>query len=163
MIKGIKVYTKNPLEAGRRADEKSVAMRNRSITMQREVNEVLNTIRAGDKMSWFKASQFYLIQKMQRAVDIPTWWGAYEKALADLQLETAQDAETRAEIEATAIAIADQTVKDTQASGMVGDLAKIQRGGPLSKLFTNFYSYFSATYNLNVETIRRGAETPSEV
>jgi len=164
MVKGIKTYAKNPLEAGRIADGKSKMMRGRAITMQRETNEVLNTIRAGDKMSWFKASMFYMIQKMQRTVDIPTWHGAYEKAIADLNMETAQDQKTRDEIEATAIGIADQTVKDTQSSGMIGDLAKIQRGGPLSKLFTNFYSYFSATYNLNVETVRKtNLRKPGEV
>ena len=163
MIKGIKQYLQNPLKAGRMADEKSKMMRGRAITMQRETNEVLNTIRAGDSIGKVKASMFVMIQKMQRTVDIPTWWGAYEKALAELEIETAQDQQTRDDIEAKAIAIADQTVKDTQSSGMIFDLAKIQRGSPIAKLFTNFYSYFSATYNLNVETIRKGAKTPSEV
>lgn len=163
MIKGIKQYLQSPLKAGRLADEKSKMMRGRAITMQRETNEVLNTIRAGDSIGKVKASMFVMIQKMQRTVDIPTWWGAYEKALAELEIETAQDQQTRDDIEAKAIAIADQTVKDTQSSGMIFDLAKIQRGSPIAKLFTNFYSYFSATYNLNVETIRKGAKTPSEV
>ncbi|MCK4795567.1 MAG: hypothetical protein KAV87_68185, partial [Desulfobacteraceae bacterium] len=57
-----------------------------------------------------------------------------------------------------------QTVKDTQSSGMIQDLAKIQRGNPMFKLFTNFYSYFSATYNLNVEAYRKTSfKSPSEV
>lgn len=155
IYKGVKKYMKNPLEAGRLADEESEMMRGRSISMQREVNEVLNTIRAGDKMSKFKVSMFYLIQKFQRSVDLPTYWGAKEQALAELGYENAKDSKERESIEKEAIARAEQTVKDTQSSGLMGDLAKIQRGGPYAKLFTNFYSYFSATYQLNVEAFKK--------
>ena len=33
------------------------------------------------------------------------------------------------------------------------DLAAIQRGGPLLKLWTNFYSFFNTTYNLTRESV----------
>lgn len=154
MMKGMHKYLKNPIKAGRESDEKSKFMKYRALTMQREVNEVMNNIRAGDKMGLIKASSFLMIQKMQRTVDIPTFWGAYEKALSDLHVETAVDKKQRDEIDAQAVSIADQTVRDSQASGLIGDLAKVQRGHPMWKIFTNFYSYFSATYNLNVEAVR---------
>lgn len=152
---GVARYLKNPLEAGRFVDEKSSLMRNRGITMQREINEVLNTLRSGDKVSAVTGSYFTMIGKMQRTVDIPTWLGAYEKHLYERGYEAAEGEEERNRMENEAIAIADQTVIDTQSGGQIKDLASIQRGSPVQKLFTNFYSYFSATYNLNVETVRR--------
>lgn len=152
---GLHKSIKNPLQASREANEKSKFMRDRDRTQQREISEVLNTLRVGDKYAKFKASYFYLIQKMQRTVDVPTWWGAYDKALEQLQIETAVDAEQRKAIEEKAVALADQAVLDSQSGGQLKDLARIQRGGPFQKLWTNFYSYFSATYNLNVEAFRK--------
>jgi len=152
---GLAQYLKNPIVAGKFVDEKSSLMRNRGITMQREVNEVLNTLRSGSKVSAVTGSYFTLIGKMQRTVDIPTWIGAYEKDLAEQGYEAAENEEERAKMEARAVAVADQTVIDTQSGGQIKDLASIQRGSPVQKLFTNFYSYFSATYNLNVETVRK--------
>ena len=150
---GLKTYFANPIKATEFARDKSKMMRTRAITMQREVTEVLNTIRAGETHANFKASMFYFIQKMQMTVDVPTWHGAYNKSLADQDYETAQNDEQRTEIDNIAVAIADQTVKDTQASGLIGDLARIQRGSAYAKMFTNFYSYFSATWNLNAEAV----------
>jgi len=164
MALGIAKYMANPIEAGRIASEKSKTMRFRDITMQREINEVLNIVQSGKGLSAFKASNFYMIQKMQKTVDVPTWWGAYYKAIDDLQLETAQDQKTRDHIDQRAVSIADQAVKDTQSSGLIGDLSRIQRGGPLGKLFTNFYSYFSATYNINVEAFKNAdLKKPDEI
>jgi hypothetical protein len=157
-------YIKNPLEASRLANEESSGMRNREITMQREMSEVLNTVRAGEANARIKASLFYLIQKFQRAVDVPTYWGAKEKALASMGYENARTEAERKRIEKKAITFAEGTVEDTQASGLIGQLARIQRGSPALKLWTNFYSYFSATYQLNTEAIRRTHFTkPDEV
>ena len=61
------------------------------------------------------------MMKMQRSVDVPTWIGAYAK-----QLEINPD-------EQLARDIADQTVIDTQGSGMVKDLSGVERGGAGSK------------------------------
>lgn len=155
ITKGLKTYMKNPIEATRLMDEKSKAMRHRGITMQREITEILNTVRAGKRITEFEASFFWLIQKMQRTVDTPTWWGAYEKAQSQLGIDKAINNEQRSRIEEKAISMADQAVIDSQSAGQIKDLAKIQRGSPMRKLWTNFYSYFSATYNLNVEAFRR--------
>jgi hypothetical protein len=53
------------------------------------------------------------------------------------------------------VAQADQAVLDAQGGGQIKDLAGIQRGGPLLKLFTNFYSFFNTTYNLTGEAVGR--------
>jgi hypothetical protein len=88
-------------------------------------------------------SYFQLIIQGQKLVDIPTWFGAYEKAKA------------YGKDDATAVALADQAVIDAQSGGALKDLARIQRGGPLLKIWTTFYSYFSATYNLMYRAIGR--------
>lgn len=164
IARGLKSYLTDPIKAAAMAEEKSSLMRDRGRTMQREINEVLNVVRAGEGVSNLTASYFYLIAKLQRTVDVPTWHGAYEKAMANLRFENAPDEKTRKEIEAHAIALADQAVIDSQSGGQLKDLAKVQRGSPVFKLFTNFYSYFSATYNLNIESYRRTSfKNPAEI
>jgi hypothetical protein len=88
-------------------------------------------------------SFFWIIGVAQRVADVPTWLGAYEKAMAE------------GNDEARSIALADQAVLDSQGGGQQKDLAGVQRGGPLLKLWTNFYSYFNVTYNLLVESAKR--------
>jgi hypothetical protein len=164
MARGVYQFSKSPITSSEFVNSKSKMMVDRGKTMQREINEVLNTIRAGEKVSAFKASYFSLIGKMQRMVDIPTWLGAYDKATEELKLQNASTKEERTAIEEQAAALADQAVLDSQSGGQLKDLAKVQRGSPLQKIFTNFYSYFSATYNLNVEAVRRtNFKSPSQV
>ncbi|WP_196301764.1 hypothetical protein, partial [Streptococcus pneumoniae] len=52
------------------------------------------------------------------------------------------------EKEDTAVALADQAVKDAQGGGEEVDQAGIERGGPLIKLFTVFYSFMNTAANL---------------
>lgn len=115
--------------------EKSEFMRLRGKTMQREISEIRNTVSGTD--SRLTASYFYFIQKLQIVADVPTWLGMYTKAIETMNVD-----------EATAVALADQAVLDAQSGGQVKDLAAIQRGGPMLKLFTNFYSFFNTTFNL---------------
>jgi hypothetical protein len=126
--------------------EHSSFMRLRGKTMNREINEIRNKIAGTGFVSKARGpiddTFFYLIAKAQLMADIPTWLGAYEKAQAENASE--QDA----------IAMADQAVIDSQGSGHIKDLASIQRGGPLKKLWTNFMSYFQTTYNLSTDSIK---------
>jgi len=80
-------------------------------------------------------SMLWHIGLMQRVADVPTWLGQYEKSMA------------AGESEARAIAIADQAIIDSQGSGRISDLSKIQRGGPVAQLYMTFYSYGATTYN----------------
>lgn len=123
--------------------ERSPFMRLRDKTMQREINEIQNKVMAGGVLTRVQDSFFYLIVKAQMVADMPIWLGQYEKSISEGQDEK------------TAIALADQAVLDTQGGGQVKDLAQIQRGGPLLKLWTNFYSFFNTTYNLTAESYSR--------
>lgn len=134
--------------------ERSDFMRLRGKTFQREINEELNKIRS-PKRAAFNELMFVLIQKGQIIADVPTWLGAYEKAIAE------QGANID---EALAAKLADQAVLDAQSGGMQKDLARIQRGGSLQRMFTMFYSYFSSTYNLSVESVRKvDAKNPATI
>jgi hypothetical protein len=123
-------------------EERSDFMRLRAKTLQREINEIRNQIAGKSKVRLaVEESFFILIAKLQTVADYPTWLGAYEKAYD-------QDPSIDDE---TASRLADQAVIDSQGSGQIKDLAGVQRGGPLLKLWTNFYSYFNVTHNLMAE------------
>lgn len=121
--------------------EKSDLMRLRSKTQMREINEIRNQVAEQSLLSPVQDSYFWLITRGQMITDIPTWLGSYEKFMA----ETKGD-------EPKAIAMADQVVLDAQGGGQIKDLARVQRGGPLLKLWTNFYSFFNATLNQTAES-----------
>lgn len=144
ILKGATQFFGSPIDTSRAVYEKSRFMRERSNTMQREISEIRNRIRGGTKAGEFmNASFFFMITRTQLAIDLPTWQGAYEKAIAEGNEET------------LAVSLADQAVRDAQGGGQIGDLAAIQRGGPLQKLFTNFYSFFNTTFNLTAESWAR--------
>ena len=122
--------------------EKSEFMRLRAKTFNRELNEIKNRVSHGHSRirTIYDASLFMLMQKMQLVADIPTWIGAYDKAMADGMDEV------------DAVALADQAVLDSQGGGQTKDLAEIQRKLPL---LTQFYSYFNTTLNLAAESTAR--------
>ncbi len=120
----------------------SPMMANRATTMQREIREVQQKTLKGGAFDPVKDSYFFFIVKMQQVVDVPTWLGAYEK-----EMDASGD-------EARAVSMADRAVIDSQGGGQIQDLARIQRGGPLLKAWTNFYSFFNTTLNLTAESYR---------
>jgi hypothetical protein len=165
VARGIGRWLRSPstmVDTVRWIDEKSPFMRMRGQTLNREVNEIrnqiglntgrvtgeiekfLNTV-TGDKVTQagMADSFFWMIQQAQRIADIPTWLGQYEKSMA------------AGESEERAIQLADQAVIDSQGSGHIKDLAAVQRGSSAWKLWTNFYSFFSTTYNLSAEASAR--------
>ena len=165
VARGIARWTRDAVHMENTAkwiDEQSTMMRNRSRTQQREINELRNQVgvNTGKFSGWIADivdktslglvgkqglvdSYFYLVQQAQRIADIPTWLGQYEKSMA------------AGVSEKDAIAHADQAVLDAFGGGQNKDLASVQRGGPLLRLWTNFYSPFNVTYNLTVEANRR--------
>lgn len=119
--------------------EKSTFMRLRSKTFNRELHEIKGRVSQGHSKARtiYDASLFMLMQKAQLISDVPTWIGAYEKAKAE------------GVDEETAIALADQSVLDSQGGGETKDLAEFQRKHPFLNMF---YSYFNTTLNLAAES-----------
>jgi hypothetical protein len=141
---GIARYAAGPLQLAREVHGKSEMMAGRARTLNREVNEIQSMVR--DKSALRAAADrtmFLPLTLTQQVVDLPTWWGAYQKALDEGNTED------------RAVSMADQAVLDAQSGGQVKDLAGIQRGSPMLKLWTTFYGFFNATYNLTVESTKR--------
>lgn len=144
VAKGVKTWLGSPKkmysEIPGMIYEKSTFMKHRAQSMNRELAEVSGKLKPGITPAVVKDSFFFLIQEMQKVVDIPTWLGQYEKSMTEHGNEK------------DAIAEADQAVIDAQAHGQQKDLSRFQRGGPMMKLFTMFSSYFVRTWNLTAES-----------
>lgn len=137
--RGITQYMANPLAAAREVNGQSDFMANRSRTQFRELNELRNKVQDESVFgSAVKQGAFYLMMRAQQMVDIPTWLGAYDKAIH------AGNSDERS------VQLADQAVIDAQGGGQLKDLSGIERGGPALKLFTVFYSFMNTTLNLAV-------------
>ncbi len=125
-------------------------MASRSITANQDINDLRN--RLSEPGGWFDAAVrrvsaekvtqqnvtdafLWHIGLAQRVADVPTWLGAYEKAKHGNKSDD------------DAVALADQAVRDSQGSGQIVDLAQVQRGGPIARLFMTFYSYGNTVYN----------------
>ena len=134
--KGLAQYLGAPIAKTREVNERSEFMAGRNRTQFRELNELRNQIEGEHPARTAVSSgAYFLMMRCQQMVDVPTWLGAYEKAVAD------GNADERA------VALADQAVIDAQGGGMVKDLSAIERGGPAQKLFTVFYSFMNTALN----------------
>lgn len=144
--KGLARLGKTPKQfsdAANWAISQSEFMQFRRINPSREIGDVMNRFRKKGWRTQMDAAGFWLTANIQfAAVDLPTWYGAYEKAKA-------------AGVEhAEAVALADQAVRDAQGGGELVDQTEFQRGGPMVKLFTNFMSYMSTTWSIQAQKYR---------
>ncbi len=134
--RGLAKFIGEPVATVEQINQSSTFMRTRSMTRLRELAEVRAQVKGASKTRQaIDGTAYFLMLRAQQLVDVPTWWGAYEKAIAD------------GEAEARAVALADQAVIDSQGGGTTKDLSAIERGGPALKLFTTFYSFFNTTLN----------------
>jgi hypothetical protein len=140
IARGVAKAIGSPIETTAEISDKSTFMRTRFLTRLREINEVRNQVKGQSAARRYVDTAAYaLMLRAQQLVDIPTWWGAYEKAIADGNTEN------------RAVALADQAVIDSQGGGQTKDQSAIERGGPALKLFTTFYSFFNTALNVGVE------------
>ena len=136
--RGLVHYFNNPRKATSEAQDKSAFMQDRARTRFRELNEIRNTING----SPVKAEATRLMMSgmiwMQQIADTITWHAAVEKA-------TASDPTMPEE---RIYAIANQVVRDSQGSGHEVDLARIERGDEVQKIFTVFFNFMNTGNNL---------------
>lgn len=137
--RGLKDFYGHPLKAKAKFKEvmgKSVYMQNRATRFDRDVHDQISKLKGEGMLKVAQKYYFTHIGYMDLMVSVPTWLGAYEKALAEGKSET------------DSIALADRAVRLSQGSGSAKDLAAIQRGSEYQRMFTLFYTYFSSMYNL---------------
>ena len=140
MGRGIAQYVASPVGKTREVVGRSAFMADRNRTQFRELNELRNQVEGQSKAGKFLTfGTYFLMMRAQQMVDVPTWLGAYEKAIAEGNNEDRSSA------------LADQAVIDAQGSGMVKDLSTVERGGQAMKLFTVFYSFMNTALNVGVQ------------
>jgi hypothetical protein len=141
----------NPAHIRRQLDfifERDEQMRNRRSNFDREARDLLRGLPTDGFAGSFSEWWMYSIGLMDMTVAAPTWMGAYRKGMTDFKGD-----------ERKAIEYAGRIVRQTQGSGLVKDLAQIQRGGPALRLMTQFYTFFAAQYGLfwrNYKQLRTG-------
>ncbi|MDH7973681.1 acetyltransferase [Sphingomonas sp. AR_OL41] len=132
----------SPVETFNFALSRSGELRDRMDTLDRDIRTGIAQL-AGktSALSAAKRFAFHGIGYMDRVVAVPTWLGAYNKAIAG------------GATEGEAIYAGDKAIRLSQGSGSPKDLAAIQRGtgkwGQALKLMTMFYSYMSVVYQRN--------------
>lgn len=125
--------------------ERSPMMQTRMESFDRDVKDQLRKLEGKDgKLDPIRRTAFYFTGLMDMGVALPTWLGAYQKKLAETQGD-----------EAAAIDYADMVVRSSQSAGSAKDLARIQGGSEYQRMFTMFYSFFSALYQLEKRSIRK--------
>jgi hypothetical protein len=145
MANGIYQMTRHPIKTLEMVNTLSGELKGRFNTQDRDIHDTVRQISLkASKADAVRRYAFYMIGAMDKYVATATWLGAYQDALQ----KTPGD-------EAAAIRHADRTVRLTQGTGTVKDMAKMTNNGELLKLFTMFYSFFSAQYNMQVDLTRK--------
>jgi len=131
----------------------STEMKHRMNQQDRDIRAAVQDITSKKNVvDWFKLHAFTFIGWMDRAVSTVTWLGAYSEYISKHPGE--RD---------IAVRHADRTVRLTQGTGNVKDMAQIMNSkNELNRLFTMFYSGFSAQYNLQVDLYRKTKRDISE-
>ncbi|HYA40483.1 MAG TPA: hypothetical protein VEF34_04235 [Syntrophobacteraceae bacterium] len=154
---GMKEFYGEPWKMAEARDfvnERSSEMRHRMQTMDRDVRDGLRELL--DKEGFvpgFKRWAYYGIGMLDMASAMPTWLGAYEKALAP-EAEGGLGMKS----ESDAIYYADKAVRNAHGAGGAEDLAAFQHGSEWQKLAGMFYTFWSHFYNREVNIARKGIE-----
>lgn len=147
MASGATAYATHPIENTAFVRDKSGEMRHRAETLDRDIRQVSKTMSGNDSvLDPIRNFAYHGIGWADAAVTVPTWLGAYHKALHEGRADS------------DAVSYADGVVRQSQGAGGAKDLARIQRDGETWKLLTMFYSYFSHYYNEQRDIFRQGRD-----
>lgn len=90
---------------------------------------------------------YFIITKTDLMFSLPTWQAVYEDTV---RAEMERGELTAEQIDAEAIAKADEAVRRIWGSGEIQDQSKVQKGR-IMKFFTPFYTFFSVVLNAHIE------------
>jgi hypothetical protein len=141
MMRGLIASVRNPVQSVALISAKSSFMKDRFDGASQEMMSTLDTLltdkglvgklrEKGEKHGYFAQVA------MQNLVDKAVWLGAYDQA------------SRKGMSEADAVYEADSVVRTTQGSFAPEDLSNFEAKTALIRLFTKFYSYFNAQFNL---------------
>lgn len=131
-LKGMRQYATHPAESAKFAMENSFEMASRVSYLNADVAQVMES--ANRAKNWRGKIQYAgmagIGYSQLYSVDIPTWFAGYEEGME------------RFESKDRAIEFADALVRQTQGSGHIKDLAKIQRGGEWQRAGATMFGTF---------------------
>ena len=111
-------------------------LRNQMLGLTQDLRELaLDPSTLAHVQSWTGKKAYFMQTFTQNQVDIVTWWGAYEQAIAN----------GKQELEATREA--DSTVRLAQGSFNPEDVANYETGTPVARTWNQFTSYFNTVLN----------------
>ena len=160
MLSGVKAFLGSPEKMAAARDfvfERSGEMRNRMNETDRDVRDALREMElqaasgAERMLDPVRRFAYYGISMLDMASAMPTWMGAYNKALAEKMTE--QDA----------VYYADKAVRNAHGGGGVKDSAAFQRGDEYQKLFGMFYSFWNHFYNRQRDIARTAGQIPGQL
>lgn len=142
LIGGLKRYLSSPKAVTAGVADLSPFMRERLqsqvFDMKERMDEiVLNPGKFQKAQAWSQRNAYVLQSAFQNLVDVTTWTGAHEQALAEKK--SPEDA----------VAIADAAVRLTQGGTAPEQVARFEAGTPFTRLWTQFQGYFNMLANLN--------------
>lgn len=166
LLRGMKEMARNGGSIREFVFERSGEMMSRAQTFDRDIRLFYQQAAEGGRREgskWMdklgRAADAAGVPKLQAAafwgigmidvymVAMPTWLGAYYKAL-DAGMSEGEAAQA-----------GDKAVRKSQSAGRMKDLAALQRGPEGLRVLTTFYSYFNILYNKQFETntlVKRG-------
>jgi hypothetical protein len=158
-VEALGKFYSDPMANWKFAEERSIFLRQRNQTMDRDAGEVLrkefiggygtaiDTLIRGEKALEKHAFDALAITDMMLAA--PLWTAEYQRVYQEMtdELKGKMDAEAWTRIEMEAVAAGDKAVRKVFGSGEMKDLAPVQKGGEITKALTMFYSYFNVVFN----------------
>ncbi len=141
MLNGVNEYARSPIEVRDKVFSLSGEMRHRANALDRDLRSTISPVlgETGAYAKWRYYSHA-LVARLDMESAIPTWLGAYNKALVEGR--NGRDA----------VYFADQTVRNAHGAQGIVDMAAIQRGPEWKKMFTTFYGFFNHMFNRMVDT-----------
>lgn len=138
---GLVTYLKGPSAMADMIHDKSPYMAQRLTTQVMEIQAsiddiLLNPTKYQKAKDFAKRHGYFMQQGTQNIVDLITWSGAYDQAIA------------KSFTEREAVREADAAVRQTQGSFEPESLSSFEAGTPFVRAFTMFYSYFNMQANL---------------
>jgi hypothetical protein len=143
LMRSLVNYTFNHGAVTAEVMSKSTFMRNRTgggiNDLMSNINEILTKpSKLKDLQRIADAHGYFLQSGFQRVIDTTVWMAGYDKAIEQGMSEK------------DAIFAADNAVRISQGSFAPEDIATVEAGTALSRMFTQFLNYFNTVSNLNV-------------
>lgn len=167
MAVGCKAFFGSPEKMAAARDfvfERSGEMRHRMNDLDRDIRDSLRELDqtsskgaqdiAAQGINTVKKFAYHGIAMLDMGSAMPTWIGAYQKAIDKPERGGLGMSETDAGY------YADKAVRNAHGGGGPKDLSAIQRGSETQKLFTMFYSFWNHFYNRQRDLVKRGMELP---